>query len=87
VSTFKIKFTDTHRTHCKIQTFYFDKDNLLFRHDYKASLAGPFVYGAHYTEDYQDLNGIKFACTRQVKAKLAGVVMPINGIYAKMDIS
>lgn len=83
---FKIKFSEGHRTHCKIQSFYFNKSNLLFRHDYRATLAGPFVYGAHFTHDYQEIYGIQFACTRVVNAKLGGVVTPMNGIYGKMSI-
>jgi len=41
-------FPDNMPTHCKEQIFYFDSDNLLFRHDYTAEVFGTWAKAAHY---------------------------------------
>jgi hypothetical protein len=63
----KVTFPDQIATHCKEQTFYFDSDGLLKRHDYTAEVigAGP---AAHYCAEYQEVNGIMVPTKRRVYA-------------------
>lgn len=82
-SCFQIKFPKDFHTHCQIQDFYFNQQHLLSRHDYHAEYAGPFVYGAHFTEGYEPCHGIQISCIRKVRAKIGPLVLPIYGIYSE----
>ena len=55
---------DVH-THSHEQTFYFDKENLIRRLDYRVEIAGN-VPCAHYLSDYKEISGIKIATKRIV---------------------
>lgn len=61
----KVWFPDGIATHNKEQTFYFDEDGLLKRHDYTAEVVagGP---AAHYTSDYREFDGIMVPTERRV---------------------
>jgi hypothetical protein len=63
----KVTFPDQIATHSKEQTFYFDSDGLVKRHDYTAEVigAGP---AAHYCAEYQEFNGIMVPTKRRVYA-------------------
>jgi hypothetical protein len=84
---YEIEFPPSFRTHCRRQTFYFDKNSLLFRHDYHADLAGRIFYGAHFTEDYQMQNGILIACTRKIQPRFGQLPLPGYAIYAKLEVN
>jgi hypothetical protein len=84
---FKIRFPNSFHTHSNVQTFYFDSQHLLSRHDYVAEVAGSIFHGAHFTEGYEDHAGIKIACLRKIRAIVMGVVTPLYGIYARMEIA
>lgn len=53
-------------THSREQTFYFDADGLLKRHDYTALVFGNFAKAAHYSWDHKEVNGIPFPTRRRV---------------------
>lgn len=53
-------------THSPEQTFYFDSQGLLRRHDYTARVFGDFAKAAHYSWDHQEFNGITFPTRRRV---------------------
>jgi len=59
-------FPDNMPTHCKEQIFYFDSDNLLFRHDYTAEVFGTWAKAAHYSSRYQDCEGLLVPVRRRV---------------------
>jgi hypothetical protein len=84
-ASFTIRFPQSFDTHCRVQTFYFNRDKLLHRHDYCAEVAGPFVYGAHFTEGYCEHQSLQSACVRKVRASLGSLVLPMNGIYGEVD--
>ncbi|MGZ3691014.1 MAG: hypothetical protein ACXVAX_05910, partial [Pseudobdellovibrio sp.] len=75
-SEFKIRFPDNYHTHCPEQIFYFNENKMLFRHDYHAPMAGPFVYGAHCTEAFIKHQNIIFPTVRKVYPKVFGMVLP-----------
>lgn len=85
-SVFDIRFPENFHTHCRDQKFFFDKNKMLYCHDYKAPYAGPLVYGAHYTLDYVPVNGVQFALTRKVRPRAGPIVLPLYGIYGKFEI-
>ena len=53
-------------THSPEQTFYFDSQGLLRRHDYTARVFGDFAKAAHYSWDHQEFSGIPFPTRRRV---------------------
>ncbi|MDH6462287.1 hypothetical protein M2302_002465 [Micromonospora sp. A200] len=61
----KVVFPEGIATHSREQTFYFDQDGLLRRHDYTAEVlnAGP---AAHYCSDHKEFGGIMVPTRRRV---------------------
>ncbi|GIG01084.1 hypothetical protein [Catellatospora citrea] len=61
----KVTFPEHIATHCREQTFYYDQDGLLRRHDYTAEVinAGP---AAHYCSDHREFDGIMVPTRRRV---------------------
>jgi len=53
-------------THSPEQTFYFDAEGLLRRHDYTALVFGNFAKAAHYSWDHREVHGIPFPTRRRV---------------------
>lgn len=85
-SVFKIRFPKACRTHSEVQTFYFNSQNLLFRHDYTARLIGPFIKGAHFTEDYERYKGVMIAKTRRVFPRVGPFYIKVPAIYANLNL-
>jgi hypothetical protein len=78
------KFPPEIHTHCRNQQFYCDKEGLLMRHDYVAEVIGPFAYGAHFTSDYEDVDGLPVARSRRVLARIGRWVTPIPVLSAHL---
>jgi hypothetical protein len=72
----KVTFPPHIATHSTVQTFYFDSDALLRRHDYDADvLAG--TPAAHYVHDYQEFSGLLLPTTRRVYGRMPdGTAVP-----------
>ena len=85
-SSFTIAFNSTFHTHSEVQEFYFGPDHLLRRHDYRAALAGPLVYGAHLTQRYTAHQGLQVALTRIVFPRAGRVPLPIKGITGELRL-
>ena len=62
----KVTFPDQIATHCKQQTFYFDADGLIRRHDYIAEVLGTSGPAAHYASEHREFAGIKVPTQRRV---------------------
>ena len=67
---FRIIFPDDVPTHCRTQTFYFDKDKLLRRIDYTAEVVGHWAHAAHLCNEYRDFSGLKIPTRRRVRPLL-----------------
>ena len=61
----KVTFPSHLATHCTVQTFYFDAEALLRRHDYDADVLGG-TPAAHYVHDYREFSGLLVPTTRRV---------------------
>jgi hypothetical protein len=72
-------------THGPRQRFYFDRDGLLRRHDYRSEVIGWWAAGAHFTSEYQTLNGLPVATRRQVFARVGRAVTPIPVLSARLE--
>jgi hypothetical protein len=62
----KVTFPSHIASHCKEQTFYFDADGLIRRHDYIAEVLGSSGPAAHYSSEHREFDGIKVPTKRRV---------------------
>jgi hypothetical protein len=75
LSCIRITFPDDVPTHCRTQTFYFDRNNLLRRLDYTAEVVGQWAHAAHLCDDYQDFSGLKIPTRRRVRPMLGSRIL------------
>jgi hypothetical protein len=61
------RFPDGLDTHSREQTFYFNSEGLLRRHDYVAEPVGGWAHGAHYCADHVEAGGLRFPTRRWVR--------------------
>jgi hypothetical protein len=54
-------------THSPRQTFYFDAQRRLRRHDYVARVVGSWAHAAHYCDDHAQAGGLVFPTRRRVR--------------------
>ncbi|TGM01114.1 hypothetical protein EHQ76_10775 [Leptospira barantonii] len=78
------EFPQNLHTHCRRQTYRFDREGLLVRNDYTADIVGPWANGAHFTTDFQTIEGFPVATKRNVFVRLGKVVTPIPVLSAKL---
>ena len=72
----KVTFPSHVATPSSLQTFYFDSDALLRRHDYDADVLGG-TPAAHYVHDYREVSGLLVPTTRRVFGRTVdGTVVP-----------
>jgi hypothetical protein len=69
-------------THSPTQTFYFDHDGLLRRHDYVAEVVGTWARGAHFWDDFVVVSGIPVARRRRVLARIGRFAVPAVALRA-----
>jgi hypothetical protein len=74
-------------THSRRQTFYFDGDGLLRRHDYVADIVGCWARGAHLWRDVVTAHGIPIPRQRHVVARLGRVATPLVALHAELDVA
>lgn len=53
-------------THCARQTFYYDRELRLRRHDYTAEVVGRWAHAAHMCADHVEVGGLLFPTRRRV---------------------
>jgi hypothetical protein len=71
-------------THSRRQTFWFDRDGLLVRHDYRADVVGWWATGSHITADYEIVSGLPVARRRDVYVRCLHAVTPIPVLSARL---
>jgi len=59
-------------THCRTQTFYFDRQHLLRRLDYTAEVIGGWARAAHLCDDYRTFDGLQVPTRRRVWPLMIG---------------
>ena len=73
-------------THSPRQTFYFEEDGLLRRHDYVADIVGPWARGAHFWRDFVTVGGLEMATVRHVVARLGRRATPLVALHAELSL-
>jgi hypothetical protein len=74
-------------THSRRQTFYFEEDGLLRRHDYVADIIGPWARGAHLWRDFVTVGGLEMATVRHVVLRLGRTTTPLVALHAELALS
>ena len=73
-------------THNRRQTFYFDDEGLLRRHDYVAEIAGWWARGAHLWRDFVTADGLPIPRVRHVLARFGRITTPFVALHAELDV-
>jgi hypothetical protein len=73
-------------THCRRQTFHFDTEGLIQRHDYVADIVGWWARGAHFWRDYTEVGGFPVARTRHVVPRLGRLTLPPTALHAEVEV-
>jgi len=73
-------------THSGRQTFHFDGQGLIRRHDYVAEIVGWWARGAHFWRNYITVDGVPVARTRHVTARLGGLPVPVTALHAELAV-
>jgi hypothetical protein len=79
-----VEFPPGHDTHGRRQSFFFDADGLLVRHDYVAEIVGVWARGCHFSSGYTEAGGLPFATRRRVVARLAGHPTRLTVLEARL---
>lgn len=74
-------------THSRRQSFYFDAEGLLRRHDYVADIVGWWARGAHLWRDFVTAQGVEIARERHVVARLGRATTPFVALHAELDVT
>ncbi len=80
-----VDFPPGYPTHSERQSFFFDGEGLLRRHDYTADVVGKWATGAHFSDAYVEAGGLPFATERRVVATLFGRPTPIPVLNARLE--
>jgi hypothetical protein len=78
-----VAFPSTVHTHCALQTFYFDEDGLIVRHDYVTDIVGAWARAAHLWCDYVTVDGFPIATHRRVFARMGRRPLPVVALDAR----
>jgi hypothetical protein len=79
-----VEFPPGFPTHSRVQSFFFDAEGLLRRHDYTADVVGKWATGAHFSDGYVEAGGLVFATGRRVVATVFGRPTPIPVLDARL---
>jgi hypothetical protein len=82
-SSLRVAFAEGWPAHCSVQRFWFAEDGLLLRHDYVAEIVGGWARGAHFVEDYVEVDGLWVPRVRRVQALLGRWVTPLAVLHAR----
>jgi hypothetical protein len=74
-------------THSRRQTFYFEEDGLLRRHDYVADIVGPVARGAHFWREFVTVSGLEMATVRHVVVRIGRLATPFVALHAELSLS
>jgi hypothetical protein len=82
-----VELPATLHTHSRRQSFYFDDEGLLRRHDYVADIVGWMARGAHFWRDFVRVQGIEIARARHVVMRVGRRTTPIVALHAELDVA
>ena len=72
-------------THSSRQSFFFNEDGTLTRHDYVADVMGFWVRGAHFWSAFERRAEVLVATHRSVTVRFSQYATPIRVLHAKLE--
>ena len=69
-------------THSRHQSFYFDRQSRLVRHDYHAEIVSFWARGAHFWQRESRCNGFPVCMERRVLARWRSRALPVLALHA-----
>lgn len=81
----EVEFPESLHTHSRRQTFYFDAECNLVRHDYVAEPVGPWAHGAHFWHRQARVDGMLIALERQVRVRVGSMATPIMALHLTLS--
>jgi len=78
-----VEFAPDWPAHCRVQRFWFAADGLQLRHDYTADIVSGLARGAHFVEDYVEVDGLWFPRVRRVVARIGKWATPVVVLRAR----
>lgn len=84
--TLHVEFGPTVVTHSRHQTFHFDPQWRLVRHDYTAEVVGSWAQAAHMCSEYRTFDGLPMPTRRRVLPTLLGHVRLPGPTLVGLDI-
>ena len=82
----RVRFPAEIATHSTIQTFYFDRDGLLRRHDYEVDIQGRNA-AARYLSDYVDVQGFAMPTRLRIYPRGADNIAMPDPLIVGVDLS
>lgn len=82
-----VELPATLHTHSRRQSFYFDDEGLLRRHDYVADIVGWMACGAHLWRDFVTVGGIPIPRERHVRLRIGRAVTPVVALHARLNVT
>jgi|APAra7269096613_1048513.scaffolds.fasta_scaffold10065_1 hypothetical protein len=82
----EVTFPPSIATHSTVQTLYVNDAGLLKRHDYDVEIAGD-TPGAHYIDNYVEVQGLKFPTKRRIYPRQPGGKSLAEPLVVSIDIS
>lgn len=82
-----VAFPPSVHTHCAVQSFHFDDSGLILRHDYVAEIVGAWARGAHFWQEYREVEGFPVATHRRVLARLGTRPLPLVALDARLGVA
>ncbi len=80
-----LDFPEGFSTHCRRQSFFFDADGRLGRHDYVADIVGSWARAAHFSDDYVEAGGLQWARGRRVVVAAGPMATPVRVLTARLE--
>ncbi|MBD1385913.1 hypothetical protein IDJ75_11530 [Mucilaginibacter rigui] len=81
----EVAFPDYIQTHNAVQTFYFDRNFLLRRHDYSADILQPFAF-TQYMSNYEDFQGVKIPAKTDVYLRNPDGTINSDPVMVSIDV-
>jgi hypothetical protein len=81
--TVRVRFAADWPAHCRVQRFWFGDDGRLARHDYVADIVSGLAAGAHFVEDYVEVDGFAVPRIRRVQARVGRWATPLVVLHAR----
>lgn len=81
----RVTYPDSIATHLPEQTFFFDREGLLRRHDFTAEVVGGGP-AANYAYDYQEFDGIMVPTKRRIHPRNADGTVDTEPVLVSIDL-